>query len=113
VANLKGAKKKGREFWQAAVKRLNAGESGSDLARELGINKRGLYRWRDRLQPGEKKPGGQREAALAQENQRLKRALADKVLEVDFLRGALHKIEARRQRSGSGGAQASTTRSGK
>jgi hypothetical protein len=35
------------------------------------------------------------------------------VLEVDFLRGALHKIEARRQGSGSSGAKASTTKSGK
>ena len=113
MANVKGVKKKGREFWQAAVKRLNAGESGSDLARELGINKRGLYRWREKLQPGENNRGRQREAALGQENQRLKRALADKVLEVDFLRGALHKIEARRQGSGNTGAGASTTRSGK
>jgi hypothetical protein len=50
---------------------------------------------------------------LAQENQRLKQALAEKVLEVDFLRGALHKIEARRRSSGSNGGVASTTRSGK
>jgi len=113
VANAKGVKKKGREFWRAAVERMNAGESASGLAAELGVDIRGLYRWRERLQPGEKDPGRQREAALAKENQRLKRALADKVLEVDFLQGALHKIEARRQGSGSTGAKASTTRSGK
>jgi transposase-like protein len=113
VANVKGVKKKGREFWRAAVERMNAGESASGLAAELGVDLRGLYRWRERLQPGEKDPGRQREAALAKENQRLKRALADKVLEVDFLQGALHKIEARRQASGSTGAKASTTRSGK
>ena len=113
MANVKGIKKKGREFWRAAVERMNAGESTSALAAELGVDIRGLYRWRERLQPGEKDPGRQREAALAKENQRLKRALADKVLEVDFLQGALHKIEARRQGSGSTGAKASTTRSGK
>jgi len=50
---------------------------------------------------------------LAQENQRLKQALAEKVLEVDFLRGALHKVEQRRRESGSGGAKVSTTKSGK
>jgi len=37
---------------------------------------------------------------------RLKRVLAEKVLEVDFFTGALHKVEARRQRSGKTGAQA-------
>ena len=113
MANLRGVKKKGREFWQAAVERMNQGESVSALAKELGVDARGLYRWRDRLQAKENDPRRQREAALSQEVQRLKRALADKVLEVDFLQGALHKIEERRQKSGSGGAQASTTRSGK
>jgi hypothetical protein len=44
---------------------------------------------------------------------KLKQALAEKVLEVDFLQGALHKIEERRRQSGRAGAQASTTRSGK
>ena len=113
MANLKGAKDRGREFWEAAVARMNAGENALALARELGINVRGLYRWRDRLQPGKEDAQRQREAALGNEVQRLKRALAEKVLEVDFLQGALHKIEARRQGSGSSGAKASTTRSGK
>jgi transposase-like protein len=114
VANLKGSGKRSREFWEAAVARLNAGENALALAAELGVNVRGLYRWRDRLEPGRQNdPGRQREAALASEVQRLKRALAEKVLEVDFLQGALHKIEARRRASGSTGAKASTTRSGK
>jgi hypothetical protein len=34
---------------------------------------------------------------LEQENQRLQLLLAKKVLEVEFFRGALQKIEARRQ----------------
>jgi len=50
---------------------------------------------------------------LVKEVDRLKRALADKVLEVDFLRGALHKIEERRLKSDNDGGAASTTRSGK
>ena len=113
MANLKGAKDRGREFWEAAVARMNAGENALALARELGINVRGLYRWRERLQPGKEDAQRQREAALASEVQRLKRALAEKVLEVDFLQGALHKIEARRRAERSTGAKASTTRSGK
>jgi len=115
MANLKGARQKGIEFWRAAVERLNQGESVQAVAQALGVDRRGLERWRDRLNSGEghgAKPR-RREATLKKEVEKLKQALAEKVLEVDFLQGALHKIEARRQKSGSGGAQASTTRSGK
>jgi hypothetical protein len=113
VANKRGPERKRPEFWSEAVKRINAGENVTALAQELGVSARRLYRWRAKLEPREKDPRRQREAVLAQENQRLKQALADKVLEVDFLQGALHKIEARRQGSGNTGAKASTTRSGK
>jgi transposase len=113
VANTRGPERKGPEFWSEAVRRMNAGENVIALAEELGVKVRRLYRWRTKLQPREKDPRRQREAVLAQEVRRLKQALADKVLEVDFLQGALHKIEVRRQGSGSGGAKASTTRSGK
>ena len=113
MTNQRGPDRKEPEFWSAAVKRMNAGENVTALARELGINKRRLYWWRAKLEPREKDPQRQRENSLAQENQRLKQALAEKVLEVNFLRGALHKIEERRQQSGSGGAKASTTKSGK
>ena len=113
MANKKGAKRRGVEFWRAAVKRLQAGENARDLAAELGIDQRGLYRWRARIGNGVRDPEGEREAALRQEVARLKQALADRVLEVDFLRGALHKIEVRRQGKASDGAKASTTRSGK
>ena len=113
MANRKGAKKKGVEFWRAAVERMQAGENVIDLAAELGVDPRGLYRWRARLAGGGADPARERQVTLSNEVARLKRALAEKVLEVDFLQGALHKIEARRQGKGSSGAKASTTRSGK
>ena len=53
-----------------------------------------------------------REATLRKEVSQLKRVLAEKVLEVDFFKGALHTVEARRQRNGTAGAQASTPTSG-
>jgi hypothetical protein len=43
----------------------------------------------------------------------LREALATKVKEVDFFKGALQKVEARRQNSGGSGKPASTTKSGK
>jgi hypothetical protein len=42
-------------------------------------------------------------SAHRKEIHRLKQLLAEKTLEVDFFRGALQKIEARRQRSGDSG----------
>jgi len=114
MGNRKGAKPRGREFWRAAVERLKAGANAKELAQELGVDVGGLYRWRQRLDgAGVKDPARQREVALKRENDQLKRALAERVMEADFLRGALHRIEARRQGSGNSGAKASTTRSGK
>jgi hypothetical protein len=49
---------------------------------------------------------------LQQENERLKRALADKTLEVDFLQGALQQVEARRRQNTASGAKTSTPKSG-
>jgi hypothetical protein len=43
----------------------------------------------------------------------LKQLLAEKTLEVDFFKGALQKVEARRQKSGINGEKASTTKSKK
>jgi hypothetical protein len=50
---LKGARQKGIEFWRAAVERLNQGESVRVVALSLGVDRRGLERWRDRLNSGE------------------------------------------------------------
>ena len=113
MANLKGAKKRGLQFWQAAVARVQAGENLAEVALELGVDRRGLARWQEKLDPEMLRTDRRREKALVTEVEQLKKALAEKVLEVDFLQGALHKIEARRQGQTSTGAKASTTRSGK
>jgi len=115
MANLRGAKSKGLAFWVAAVERINRGERAADVAAELGVDRSGLQRWERRLNAKSEEAieSQERERGLEKEVDKLKRTLAEKVLEVDFLRGALHKVEERRQKkSGSGGA-ASTTRSGK
>ncbi len=99
-----------------AVDRLNHCENIVELAKELGISRRLLYRWREKLEPLGRRgapPANAREATLRKEVSQLKRVLAEKVLEVDFFKGALQHVEARRQRSGKAGAPASTTRSGR
>jgi transposase len=105
------------EFKQMCVERMKQCDNIGALAKELGIHRRMLYRWRDQFDPVEKgegpAPQGSGEARLRQEVSRLKQALADKTLELDFFKGALQKVEARRQQHESSGAPASTTKSGK
>ena len=100
-----------------AVERMRSSENVGALAQELGVTRRCLYQWRARLdpvEPGEEAPlPNSRESTYRRQVQQLKRLLAEKTMEVDFFKGALQKVEARRQPSSSSGEMASTTRSGK
>ena len=79
------------------------------------MHRRLLYKWRDQFDPfdpGENSPpGNSRESTLRKEINQLKRVLVEKTLELDFFKGALQKVEARRQKSGSTGEKASTKKS--
>src|SRR6266852_1634887 len=98
------------------VERMKQCDDIVALAAELGIHRRLLYRWRDQLDPVDKgewpPPQNSRESTLRKEVSQLKRVLADKTVELDFFKGALQKVEARRQQSGDSGGKASTTKSG-
>jgi transposase-like protein len=103
-------------FRKMAVERLKSCDNIVALSEELGVLRRLLYKWRDQLEPiedGEGPPANSRERELRQQVSQLKRLVADKTLEADFFKGALHKIEARRQSRGNSGGTASTNRSGK
>jgi transposase-like protein len=105
-----------RAFRQMAVDRLRKCDNVVVLSEELGVHRRLLYKWRKQLEPAE--PGGPappdlREFTLGKEISQLKRLLAEKIQEVDFFKGALQKVEARRRSNESTGARASTTKSGK
>jgi transposase len=106
-----------KEFRRMAVERLKTCDNIVELSQELGVHRRLLYKWRDQFDPfdpGEESPlGNSRESTLRKEINQLKRVLVDKTLEVDFFRGALQKVEARRQKSGISGEKASTTKSKK
>jgi hypothetical protein len=66
------------------------------------------------VEPGQEAPRPSTHAsAHRKEIHRLKQLLAEKTLEVDFFRGALQKVEARRQKRGETGETASTSRSEK
>jgi transposase-like protein len=104
-----------KEFRKMAVERMAECDNIEALARELDVPSRALYHWRDRqvarVAAGPLAPG-LREMRLRNENAKLKKALAEKTLEVDFFKGALQKVKARRQQSDVSGAKASTTKSG-
>jgi transposase-like protein len=110
-------KRYSRKFQRAAVARMETCEDVGELARELGVRPRCLYKWRRKLEmvePGQEASRPSTHAsAHRKEIYRLKQLLAEKTLEVDFFKGALQKIEARRQRNSVSGEIASTTRSEK
>jgi len=70
------------------------------LSQELGVHRRLLYQWRDQseaFESAESPPRSSRESTLRKEISQLQRVLAEKTLEVDFFKGALQKVEARRR----------------
>lgn len=98
-----------------ALERLKRCESVTALSEQLGIHRTLLYKWRDRMEPmddGQGPPANSRERGLREEVRQLKRLLGDKTREVDFFKGALQKVGARRQSSSGSGEKASTTKSG-
>ena len=109
-------------FRREAVARMKESEHITKLAEELGLERSILYKWQKQLEPGvlaeKRRTGPKREAEarareLEREVERLKRALGEKALEVDFFKGALQRVEARRRSSSDAGEPTSTAKSGK
>jgi transposase len=104
-----------KEFKLAAVRRLEAGVSLAEVARGLEVNPNVLQRWRRefRQAPGNAFPGnGQRrwsEGRVAE----LERKIGQQVVEIDFLKGCLQRIEEQRMLQASNGSPRSTERSAK
>src|SRR5260370_30978989 len=98
-----------------AVERMETCEDVGELARELGVRPRCLYKRRRKLEmvePGQESSRPSTHAsAHRKEIHRLKQLLAEKTLEVDFFRGALQKIEDRPPRISGYGETAYATHS--
>jgi transposase-like protein len=107
------------EFKRQAVERMKRCDSIGNLARDLGVHRSMLYLWKNEVegrpkpQPTKRPPSGEQrqESKLKQENQRLKEALGQKALEVDFFKGALRRIKEGRQNNTGTGGTASTLKS--
>ena len=111
----KATKRYSRAFREKALERMKGCEDITALARELGVHRSVLYQWRDQREAGRDELGPSDfavEQALREEISELKRLVGEQARELDFFKGALQKVKARRQSSESSGAKASTTRSG-
>lgn len=103
-----------QSFRQFAMERMKDCPSVSALAEEFGVHRTVLYHWQRQLAAAgdssarATSPVGE----LRRQVRNLKHDLAEKTLEMDFFKGALQKIAARRQGSKGFGETASTTISG-
>ena len=114
---LKGTSKRyrkyGKEFRAQALERLKRGDNVTAIANELGVDRNLLYTWRARMEAREGKACPQVDLSERKDEiNELKLLLAEKTLEVDFFKGALQKVAARRQNNTGSGEKASTTKSG-
>jgi len=98
------------EIRKTALERMKSCSNITALAKELGLSRSALYKWKWQAEAGEE--GSLPVRNLQKKVYELERLLAEKTLEVDFFKGALQKIEARRQRILESGGTASTTKSG-
>ena len=102
------------EIRKMALERMKDCANITALAKEMSLSRSALYKWKWQTEAREEWAESQASypvRELRKQIQELKRVLAEKSLEVDFFKGALQKIEARRQRSGDSGETASTTKS--
>jgi len=73
-----------------AIKEHEAGAKVDDICRRLGISSGTFYNWRSKY-PGLEVNEAKRLRELEQENNKLKRLLAEKLLEVDAMKDVLSK----------------------
>jgi transposase len=102
-------------FRKLALERMKTCRNVSELSAELGIDRTQLYKWRKAMEAtddGFGPPANSQERELRKEIRELRRVLGEKVLEADFFKGALQKVEARRQNSGGSGGTGSSSTSG-
>ena len=107
------------EFRQQALEQMKTCDNVTALARELGIARKWLYKWRDealgrvhepRTIPPAKPAVEDRERKHVAE---LERLVARQALEIDFFKGALQRVEERRRKREETSGTASTSKSGK
>jgi transposase-like protein len=107
------------EFKRQVVERMKTCQNIHELARELDVQQKLLYTWKYQLEgrpePRRANLGISAEDRKAKQHReeiaRLKAALADKTLEIDFFQSALLSIKEARQPNTAAGGKPSTASS--
>jgi hypothetical protein len=106
------------DFRQTALERMKVCEDVTALARELGISRGQLYRFKREalgIKPEPRSEEWLKEKADERQRKRigeLERLVAGQALELDFFRGALLRIEENRRKQGKLSGKPSTSKSG-
>jgi putative transposase len=74
----------------AALQQLDAGRSAADVGREVGVSAATLYAWKAKY-GGMNVSEAQEARQLREENSRLKKMLADVMLDKDMLQSVIRK----------------------
>ena len=116
MAEMKKWRRHTVEFKRQVVERMKTAENIGQLARELDLQRKMLYSWKyqfeGRPEPRHANLGitaeDRKEKQLKDEIAKLKAALGEKGIEVDFFKSALLKVKEKRQQSFESGVPAST-----
>ena len=107
------------EVKEAAVRRIEAGECATAVAKELGVFRKLLYYWQDQVRRGKKmnaigRPKKEMAATLTRPGRiaELERQVGRQQLELAFFRGALQRIAALTRPENGSGATPSLPKSG-
>src|SRR5579863_888095 len=87
-----------KEVKVAAIQRLDAGASVAEVARAFEVNPNLLHRWRKEFRhgPGNAFPGGGKRRWDEPKVVKLEGKGGQQILEIDFLKGCLQRIEEER-----------------
>ena len=101
-----------KEFKLAAVRRLEAGVTLAEVSRGLEVNPNVLDRWRREFReaPGKAFPGNGKPRWSEGRIAELERKIGQQVVEIDFLKGCLQRIEEQRMLQALTGKPRSTGR---
>jgi transposase len=104
-----------QEFKLAAVRRLEQGISMAEVSRGLEVSPNVLHRWRKEFRqgPGNAFPGNGKSRWAEGRVADLERKVGQQVLEIDFLKGCLQRIEEQRMLQVLTGTPRSFGKSGK
>jgi len=103
------------KFKLQAVQRMKTCPNITELARELGVERKLLYVWKEEIEgraesSSASSPEERKHAQLEKEVEKLRGALAREVVKNDFFRSALRSLEANSRSSGSAASTKPSTR---